>query len=249
MNIQIKNRWSGRVQFETDAESLGQAILIALKASANLIGANLRGANLIGANLRGANLSGANLIGANLIGANLSDADLHGANLSGADLHGANLSGANLHGANLIGADLHGANLIGANLSDANLSGANLSGADLIGADLSGAKGAELPIARTRILADGDIVGWKKCREGVLVKLLIPSDAKRSNAFGRKCRAEFAKVVEIIGADEAVSDYDHAFKYKVGEIVNPKEPFSEDWQNECASGIHFFITRLEAEKY
>ena len=111
-----------------------------------------------------------------------SRADLRGANLCGADLCGADLCGANLCGADLCDADLCGADLCDANLR----------GADLCGADLRGAKNAELPIAMTRILPDGDLIGWKKCRNGALVKLLIPAKAKRSHAFGRKCRAEFA---------------------------------------------------------
>ena len=52
---------------------------------------------------------------------------------------------------------------------------------------------------QTRILPEGDIIGYKKCRDGVIVKLLIPIKAKRSHAFGRKCRAEYAKVLEIFG--------------------------------------------------
>jgi len=101
MKIQIKNCCSGSVIFETDADSLGDAILVALKAKADLRGANLcdadlRGANLSGANLRGANLRGADLRGANLRGADLCDADLCDANLCDANLYGANLYGANL---------------------------------------------------------------------------------------------------------------------------------------------------------
>ena len=95
-------------------------------------------------------------------------------------------------GANLRGANLSGAYLSGANLSGANLSGANLSGDYLSGANLIGAKNADLAIARTRIIGDGALVGWKQCNNGVIVKLSIPADAKRSHAWGRKCRAEFA---------------------------------------------------------
>ncbi len=127
--------------------------------------------------------------------------------------------------------------------------GADLCDADLRGANLCDAKNAELAIAQTRILPEGDLIGWKKCRDSVLVKLLIPADAKRSHVFGRKCRAEFAKVLEIIGAKEAVSSHNSNFTYKVGETVNPEKPFSTDWQEECASGIHFFITKIEAENY
>jgi hypothetical protein len=36
MKIQIKNQWNGSVIFETDAENLGAAILVALKSKANL---------------------------------------------------------------------------------------------------------------------------------------------------------------------------------------------------------------------
>ena len=132
------------------------------------------------------------------------------------------------------------------NLRDANLRGANLSGANLCDA-----KNAELAIARTQILPEGDLIGWKKCLSGVIVKLKIPAAAKRSHAFGRKCRAEFAEVLEIIGTDVgfAKSSYDTKFEYRIGDIVRPTEKFDEDFQNECASGIHFYITKIEAENH
>ena len=131
----------------------------------------------------------------------------------------------------------------------ANLGGADLREADLRGANLGGAKDADLSIAQTRILPEGDLIGYKKCRGGIIVKLLIPIDAKRSHAFGRKCRAEFAKVLEIFGASEARSQEDGGFVYKIGETVRPTKPFNEDWTNECSTGIHFFITRIEAVNY
>ena len=197
------------------------------------------------ANLSGADLSRADLSGANLSGANLSRADLSGANLSRADLSGANLSGADLSRADLSGADLSRANLLGAYLS-----GANLLGADLSGANLSWAKNIpEIAIAKSRILPEGDIIGWKKCVGQVIVKLKIPAKAKRSHAFGRKCRAEYAKVLEVIGATEGISAHDNTFKYVKGKIVKPVKPFRDNWQEECESGIHFYITRLEAEEH
>jgi hypothetical protein len=204
-------------------------------------------ADLSGAYLSGAYLSGANLSGADLSGANLSRADLSGANLSGADLSGANLSGANLSGANLSRADLSRANLSGANLS-----GANLSGADLSRADLSGANNASTAFAMTSITPEGDLIGWKKCRtvDGgyCIIKLKIPMDAKRSNASGRKCRAEWAEVLEVDGAETGISSHNNAVKYVVGQKVTPDKWDDNRW-NECSSGIHFFITREEAEAY
>ena len=130
----------------------------------------------------------------------------------------------------------------------ANLVRANLDGANLVRASLVGAINAELVIAKTRILPEGELIGWKKCEGDTIVKLRIPADAKRSHAFGRKCRAEFVDVLEIIGAETAVSSHDRSTTYVVGQRVLP-DRFDENWQQECASGIHFFITRAEAEAY
>ena len=146
-------------------------------------------------------------------------------------------------------ADLAGAYLEGANLERADLAGANLAGANLAGANLEGANGAELAIAKTRILPDGDLIGWKKCAKGVIVKLRIPADAKRSHAFWRKCRAEFADVLEVIGAEFAyTNNHGPRTEYRVGQRVTP-DKWDDNWQDECSHGIHFFITRLEAENY
>ena len=155
---------------------------------------------------------------------------------------------ANLAYANLVYANLRDANLSVANLSGADLSDANLSGANLSGAYLRGAAGADLAIAMTRILPDGELIGWKKCRHGVIVKLRIPAEAKRSHAFGRKCRAEFADVLEVIGAEVGISSHDGETEYRVGQRVTP-DSFDDNWTDECSHGVHFFITRLEAEAY
>ena len=219
--------------------------------------------------LHGADLSGANLSGADLSYVDLSDANLRGANLHGADLHGANLSGANLSGADLSGADLSGADLSYVDLSGANLSGADLSDADLSYVDLSdanlrGANHVQLSIAKTSILPDeGDIIGWKKAwtddtmpPKSVIVKLLIPADAQRSNATGRKCRASKARVLDLQDKQgnslppdtTAYSGHDTDFTYKKGETIHVEDFDTNRW-NECAPGIHFFITRIEAAEY
>ena len=184
----------------------------------------------------------------------LSDANLHGADLSYACLHGADLCGANLHGADLRGADLCGADL----------HGADLCGADLCHADLRDANHVELSIAKTSILPDeSDIIGWKKAYvddtmppRPVIVKLLIPADAQRSNATGRKCRASTARVLDLQDKQgnslppdtTAYSEYDTDFTYKKGETVHVEDFDTNRW-NECAPGIHFFITRIEAVAY
>jgi hypothetical protein len=131
----------------------------------------------------------------------------------------------------------------------ADLTRADLTGADLTRADLTGAVGGELALARTRILPEGALVGWKKCNDGVLVRLAIPAEAKRSHASGRKCRAEFVDVLEVIGAEVGVTDnHGPRTEYRVGQRVTP-DSWDPTWTNECAPGIHFFITRAEAEAW
>lgn len=224
-----------------------------------LHGANLRFADLSDADLHGAELSYADLRGANLRGANLRFAYLSHANLSCADLWRANLRSVDLRFADLRDAALHGADL-----SDADLQGADLQGADLSDANLRDANHVKLSIVKTSILPDeGDIIGWKKAWTDnempptpVIVKLLIPSDAQRSNATGRKCRASTARVLDLqdkqgnsLPSDTtAYSGYDTDFTYKKGETVHVEDFDTNRW-NECAPGIHFFITRIEAVEY
>jgi hypothetical protein len=223
-------------------------------SGADLSGANLSKAKLSGANLSGVNLSGAKLSEANLFGADLSKADLSEADLSGADLFGANLSGANLSGAKLSWANLSGANLSWANLSRADLFGANLSGAKLSRADLFGAinigshESHKLAIARLVITPEGTLIGWKKCQENVIVKLRIPEKARRSNSYGRKCRAEYVKVLEVFGSEYGISLHDEKTEYRVGKTVKC-DNWNEDRFTECGGGIHFYLTREEAEAH
>ena len=164
----------------------------------------------------------------------------------------ADLSEVDLSGANLYRAILIGANLIGANLYEADLYRADLYRADLRGANLRGAENLNLPIACPE---EGSFIGFKKCRNELIVKLEIPADALRSSATTRKCRCSKAKVLSITNADgsdaniDAVaSKYDKNFIYKVGETVKVHN-FNADRWNECSTGIHFFITRQEAVNY
>ena len=193
---------------------------------------------------------------ANIRGTDLQGADLRGAWLEYADLEGANLRGANLMGANLSGVDFERAILVGANFVAAELGGVYLRGADLEGAKLQGAK--NVPFIPMACPDTGAFVGWKKA-DRCIVKLLIPEDARRSSATGRKCRCDRAVVLsieDIIGKVHdkpeknfyARSDHDADFIYRVGETVSV-DNFCEDRFTECAPGIHFFINKQEAIDY
>jgi len=175
--------------------------------------------------------------------ADLRRANLRSADLRRADLRRAYLSSADLRRANLRGANLSGAYLRGADLSGADLSGANLSGADLRGAEIDQALADKL-----NIIPAGDVIGWKKCCDGVIVKMEISANTPRSNATGNKCRAQSVKVLEVFGADVGISQYDTSVVYRAGETVSVSD-FDIDRWNECSAGIHFFIDRKEAENY
>lgn len=95
----------------------------------------------------------------------------------------------------------------------------------------------------------------------VVVELEIPkgsmvfSDALHNTAKlamwidNRKCRADKAIVKSIVGGyAQCHSLQDEEFIYKVGETVKPTEPFSKR-NRQCASGIHFFYDRSDAEKW
>ena len=157
----------------------------------------------------------------------------------------ADLSHANLSFANLRGADLRNADLIGANLMDANLMMAvNID--KILWDSCTEFYPMQCP-------EEGSFIGWKKAHNKI-VKLEICADALRSSATSRKCRCSSAKVLAIENIDGSkygdviASNYDPIFLYKVGEIVKVENFDTNRW-NECAPGIHFFLTKEEAVKY
>lgn len=141
------------------------------------------------------------------------------------------------------------ANLYEANLYGADLRGANLRGANLYGADLRGAK--NIPFIPMACPDTGAFIAWKKVN-GLIIKLQIPEDAKRSSATTTKCRCDKALVVAIEHVDgtpaseTSIVNMTYAeCRYTVGEMVYP-DSFDEDRWNECSHGIHFFVNRQEA---
>jgi hypothetical protein len=198
--------------------------------------ANLTDTNLYRADLYRANLTNANLAGANLTDTNLTDTNLTGANLTNASLTYAILTDAILTRANLYRADLTGAILANAILTRANLTRANLTD-------------ATLPHF-TICPEEGEFIAWKKLQNNVVAKLLIPAESKRTSSLvGRKCRAEFVKVISFVNSSESVGYAKHdSTPYIVGQTVKP-DSYDDDIRVECTHGIHFFMTNREAENY
>ena len=89
-------------------------------------------------------------------------------------------------------------------------------------------------------------MGFKKLADGTIATLLIPAEAKRTaTLIGRKCRAEFAVVLEGSGAFGSTRSGVH---YERGATVHP-DSYDPDIRVECTHGIHFFLTPEEAEEY
>ena len=137
-----------------------------------------------------------------------------------------------------------------ADLSGANLRCANLRGADLSCANLRDAKSLNKSVAASIFACpeEGAFIGWKKCQNDVVVKLLIPEDAKRSSATSRKCRASHVVVLDVIGRSEGIEIYNPSVIYRKGETVKCDKWEPDRWI-ECGGGIHFFITKQEAEDH
>lgn len=110
----------------------------------------------------------------------------------------------------------------------------------------------------------GGFTAFKKVRmpntyrdKEIIAKLYIPSSARRTSGFDRKCRCDKAKVVgfydcygcRLSDSIVASSIRDGEFKYRQGEYVYPEDDFNEDRWCSCSSGIHFFITFDEAANY
>jgi hypothetical protein len=240
----------------------------------NLYRADLRKADLHGISLRKANLNGADLSEADLSRTDLSEAELWSSCLSGTDLSGANLKGAFLsyshadkahlynadltdarldnidfRKADLIKANLHHACLVYTDLRDADLRGADLTDAEF---DLSNLKGAKLDDSekvRQGICLGKSIVGYKKCRRGLIVTLEIPKGAIVFGINKKDYRTNVAKVINISdGFEKALSYRNKKFVYRKGELVYP-DIFDCQSSHETGGGIHFFKTWKEAEEY
>ena len=217
-----------------------------------------------------AELSHSILTHASLVRTNLTYARLMGVNFTDADLTKACLVGANItaglfYRTKMLDTKLGGSILTRSRIVDSVMTGSNWERALIDAVELENT--IDIPDYPMVCPASGGFTGWKQAMRDrreigrsiddfVIVELYIPEDAKRSSGISRKCRCSKAIVKSIQSLDGKILDinhvysrYDPNFVYKVGQCVEPLEPFNEDRWQECASGIHFFISRKEAEDY
>ena len=266
MNLQNANLYNANLEHA----NLKGAIL----ENADLSYANLRCANLEGAKMHRTILHHANLHQANLSHADLTNGILDMADLSFAYLQYTKLDRSLLHKANLHDADLSYADLTFAELNCANLNrsvlrGTNLETADIDGSNLSYVCGLEQETFRTGKILTENMIGYKKCQDDIIVTLEIPRGAIVFSINGNKCRTNKAKVIAIDGANRAYSAHSgityhvyyggadganrayssyNGISYYVGDEFTVYN-FDCQYNIECGKGIHFFMTREEAENY
>ena len=243
ITIQIKSIF-GRILFEYTKlnNTFKDTLEVAVKSNADLYNADLRYADLSNAVLSNAVLSNADLSNADLSNAVLSNADLSNADLRYADLRYAKLSNADLYNTVLYNAELSNADLRYAKLSNVDLSNANLYNADL----------EEKEKLRKGIIIDKPVRVFKKCIKNTIVELELLKGSIVFSINNKKCRTNKAKVIAINGNKnkglKCCSSYNDKFIYEVGKIVEVKD-FDLMYNVECSSGIHFFWTKEEAERY
>jgi AraC-like DNA-binding protein/quercetin dioxygenase-like cupin family protein len=248
--IEIKDRHSGRVLFETEVETLKDALEEAVALRVNLSCADLRNLDLRGACLANAELSNADFSGADLSNAILWKATLIGTRFCNVNLRHTNFRHAKLKKAVLKNSNLIGINFLGSDLTQADFRNSNLEGAELRDANLT----HTYFDARLKAPEKGSFVGWKRIYDiqgnSAIAKLLIPEDAKRTTPLGgRYCRAEFVKVLELNSAVLfAKSKLYPTSIYYVGGIVRATY-YESDVRAGYAYGIGFFLTREEAEQH
>lgn len=205
----------------------------------------------------------------------LREYDFRGADLSRmyfwqAELDSMDFSGVDLYCVTFSGTTLKNANFRNASLRCVDLCSSIIGGADFRGADIARVEFPDMYMDgvimdettshfHTHCPEEGGFTGYKKActltEHPYIVELKIPAHALRSSATTNKCRCSEAEVMSVTrldgtddGTDIVRSWWNPYFLYKAGETVKA-DGFDENRWNECAPGIHFFMTREEAVDY
>ena len=180
----------------------------------------------------------------------LCDCDFTGSSLENAVLAGADLDNAIFAGTNLKNADfMYAKRSFWCDFTNSDLTGVRLEDVDIDPGNLKGAKGYRIPLYCPE---EGSFIAWKKCRDGKVLKLMIPEDAKRKGESICACRASKAVVLDIFdkdgkSVDQAFSIYDPSFEYVKGATIFPKVM---DYHNlGDVEGIYFVLSRSETERF
>jgi len=203
------------------------------------------------ANFNSVDFRSANFRSADFRSADFRSADFSFANFSSADFSFADFSSDDFSFADFRSADFRSADFRSADFSSANFSSADFRSADFRSADLNINIDENTFGLTINCPKEGAFIGYKKAKNGVIVKLLIMEDSKRSSATTYKCRASKVMTLEIDGGLQQEIQTAHSnsdLLYRVGKVIEISD-FDENRWNECSTGIHFFMSREMAKNY
>ena len=210
--------------------------------------------------LREVSFKNMDLSGYNLSGIDFTLSSFENVRLENVDFSGAAVENVLFDGCSVKGAVFRNVNMKTASMRYCDMTGCDIRGANLFGAVLEHAKldgiisDERTQWFRMHCPEKGAILGYKKCVNDRLVQLLIPADAKRTSATLPSCRCSKAKVLTIKSFDsteefdEAWSLVDENFVYHKGEWVEVSD-FNEDRWMDSTTGLHFWMSREEANRY
>ena len=183
------------------------------------------------------------------LAAQLCDGNFRGADLSNCDLRWADIDYAHFENANLSDVDLRWTkNSYWARFNGANMEDIDIRGSAIDDEAVEGAKNLFIPMVCPE---EGSFIAWMKCRDEKIVKIQVPDNASRTGGTRYSCRASEVLVLDIFegdtSCDEAVSIDDENLVFRKGELVKDNEEFDPSLLHN-GEGIHFFITRAEAER-
>ena len=237
----------------------------AAKGSYRFLPADFNNAYLYNKDFSGSNLSRAHFYGARLRNVNFTIA-----NLTGASFEGALLDNVDFSGADLTNVCFTRARFECVNLSDANMQNAAMKCIEF--GSVTTNKNTNLSMS-LRCPSSGSFIGWKKAfyddeptmyyddraqyYSFCIVKILVPEDAKRSSAFGEKCRCDKAIILGAYDYEtgrpldksaviRSARSFD--FTYHIGDTITIPD-FDDNRWVECSSGFHFFIDEESAKNY
>ena len=238
--------------------------------NANFIGANFTNADFSYTEFRWVDFRYANFSNADFRGVNFTNADFNHADFSYANFSNANFIGANFTNADFSNTDFREVDFRGANFSYTDFRWIDFSNADFSWVNFTNTDFREVDLRDTNFSntinflincpEEGSFIAYKKASTDVgipvIVVIRVEEDSLRSSATSKKCRASKVTPLRfedlkgnILPEDTIVfSDYDNSFIYHIGKTIEV-ENFDLNRWNECSTGIHFFMNKLDAIHY
>lgn len=242
----IKETYIDRVVFQDDSNNITSTFLNAIKHGVHLTRCGIQGLVLQDVDLSYSDFSGCYFLDCIFQDVYMNNTNFTDTRFTNSCFHNCNLRQCKFNKGAIRGSAFINSVLKWSDLEDTEIDNYT----DFKSTSIEGAKFPAHFQDRFQICPEGELIVYKKLLEGIC-KLKIPQEAARVNSISsRKCRASEAIVLELPhGCTIGHSQHNPKFIYEVGKKVVPEFGFSNDWRVTCAGGIHFFLTRKEAEMY